>query len=283
MRRRKSPRQKFAHVAQDLQHHRVRKLSSKCILLARVIGREQSRQFARQFVARAMPKRKRSQGRNQPALLQQSQISPHRNASQHQHRARPQNLQLALQIVPAIRQLRRQRFICGWRAPQSRSHVSILQSQPIFAIHSSRLIGKPGAKQRLVQKISRAIPGKHSSRAIRAMRCGRKSENQKLSPRIAKSRNRLSPVIPSQKRPALVPSNLFAMPYEPRTRAAADNLLIQLFQFAHVQVSLKSYHEPCQAREASKRYDARKLRHGLVTIALGRDANERSGMVIAPP
>lgn len=191
-----------------------------------MIRSKKPRQISRQFITRAMPKRKRSQRRNDPALLKQSQISPHRNASQHQHRARPQNLQLALQIVPAIRQLRRQRLIGRGSTAQSRGHVSILQRQTVVAIRRSRLIGKSRAKQRLVQKIPRAIAGEHTPRAIRAMRCRRKPQNQKLRPRIAKSRNRLSPVIPRQKRPALVLRNLFAITYESRARAALNDFLV---------------------------------------------------------
>ena len=242
---RKSPHQKFSHVAQNPEQHRVRKLSSKSILLARMIRREQSRQISRQFKTPSVPKRKRSQCRNLPALLQQPQVGPHRDAAKHQHRARPQGPQLALQIVSAIRQLRRQRLVGRRRATQSRGHISILQSEPVVAIRRCRLIGETRAKQCLVQKISRAIARKHSSRAIGPMRCGRKPQNQKLRARIAKSRNRLAPVIPCQKRPALVPRDLFAIPYQPRAGAAADNFLIQFFQFAHAVVSLESYHEPC--------------------------------------
>jgi hypothetical protein len=222
----KSSRQKVSHVAQNFQHHRVRQLASKCILLARMIRRKKPRQISRQLIARAMPKRKRSQRRNHPALFQQSQISPHRNASQYQHRARLQNFQLALQKVPAIRHLRGQRLIGRRSAAQSRGHVSILERKPVVAIRGSRLVGKARAKQRLVQKISRAIAGKHSPGAIGAMRRRRKPQNQKLRPRVAKSRNRLSPVIPCQKRPPLVLRNLFAITYQSRAGAALNNFLV---------------------------------------------------------
>jgi hypothetical protein len=235
-----------------------------------MIRRKKPRQISRQLITRPMPKRKRSQGRNSPALFQQSQVSPHRNATKDQHRARPQDLQLALQKMPAIRQLRGQRLVGGRSAAQSRGHISILQSETVVAIRRSRLIGKPRAKQRLVQKIARAIAREHSARAIRAMRRGRKSQYQKLRARIAKSRNRLSPIVPSQKRSALVARDLFAIPYQPRARAAADNFLIQFFQFAHAVVSLESYHEPGQAREASKQHAPRKLRPGPATIAPAR-------------
>jgi hypothetical protein len=171
-----SPRQKLAYVAQDLEQHRIRQLSSKSILLARMIRRKQTRQTSRQLVASPVPKRKRSQRRNKPALFQQSQISPHRNATQHQHRARPQNLDLALQKVPAIRKLRRQGLVGGRRAAQSRGHISILQRQSVSAILRSGLIRKSRAIQRLVQKIARPIAGEHASRAIRSMRRGRKPQ-----------------------------------------------------------------------------------------------------------
>jgi hypothetical protein len=267
---RKSPRQKFSCVAQNPKKHCVRQLARKCILLAGMIRRKKPRQIPRQLITRAMPKRKHSRRRNLSALFQQSQISPHRNAAQHKHRARSQNLQFALQKVPAIRHLRGQRLVRRRRATQSRGQVNILQSEPVFAIRGSRLIGKPSAKQRLVQKICGAISGEHSSGAIAAMRRGRESQNQKLGPRIAKSRNRLAPIIPCQERTALVLRNLFAIPYEARARAAADNFLIQFFQFAHAAVSLKSYHEPSQARQASKQHAVRALQRGLATIDFAR-------------
>ena len=96
-------RQKFSHIAQNFKQHRIRKLARKCILLARMVRRKKPRQISRQGVTRAMPKRKSSQSRNLPALFQQSQISPHRDAAQHQHRTRSQNFELALQKMAAIR------------------------------------------------------------------------------------------------------------------------------------------------------------------------------------
>jgi hypothetical protein len=242
--RHKSSRQKLAHFAQNLKQHHVRKLACKCVLLARVIRREQTRQIPRQLVTSPMPKRKRSQRRNLPAFLQQSQISAHRDAAQHQHRARPQHLDLALQKVPAIRKLRGQRLIRRWRATQSSSHVCILQREPISAIDRTRLIRKSRAMQRLVKKIARPVTGEHASRAIRSMSRRRKPHYQKLSMRIAKARNWLAPIIPRQERTPLVPRDLFAIPYEPRTGATADNFLIQLFQFAQASLPLQSYHEP---------------------------------------
>jgi hypothetical protein len=256
-RRRGSSRQKLSYVAQDFQHHRVRQLASKCILLARMIRREQARQIAWQFIASAMSKRKLSQRRNKPALFQQSQISPHRDATKHQHRTRPQYRKLALQKVPAICQLPRQRFVRRRRATQSRGHVSIVQSEPIFAIRRSGLIGEPRAKQRLVQEITRAVAREHAPRAIRSMRCRCKAQNQKLRARIAKARNRLAPIIPSEKRTTLVSRDLFAIPYEPRTRAAVNDFLIELFQFVQAALPLKSYHEPGRASQASNEHVAK--------------------------
>lgn len=222
----KSLCQKCSHIAQNLKQHCIRQLSSKSILLARMIRRKKPRQIPWQFITRAMPKRKRSQRRNQPTVLKQSQISPHRDAPQHQHRAWPQNFQIALQKVPAIRQLRRQRLIRRRRAAHGRGHVGILQRESVSAFYRSRLIGKSRAKQCLVEKITRAIARKHSPRAIAAMRRGCKSQNQKLRPRIAKSRKRLAPVIPSEKRSALVLRDLFAIPYQPRASAASNDFLV---------------------------------------------------------
>src|SRR5580698_998226 len=89
------------------------------------------------------------------------------------------------------------------------------------------------------------------------MRRGRKPQYQKLRARIAEPRNRLAPIIPCQERTPLVPGDLFAIPYQPRTSAAADNFLIQLFQFAQASLPLESYHEPTSALQASKGQVAR--------------------------
>jgi hypothetical protein len=267
---RNSPRQKFSHVAQDLKQHRVRKLASKCILLTRMVRRKQARQIPRQLVASSMPKRKRSQLRDEPALFQLPQVSPHRDAAQHQHRARPQNFELALQKVTAIRQLRRQRFIRRRRAAHRGSHIYILQLEAVVAICGSRLVGKARAIQRLVQKIAGAVSGEYSPRAVAAMCSGRKTQNQKLGARIAEARNRLAPVVPREEGAALVPRDLFAVPYKSRARATVNDFPIQLFQFAQAAVSLKSYHEPSQARQASKQHAARALRRSMATIAFAR-------------
>lgn len=247
----KSPCQKFLHVAQNPKQHRIRKLASKCILLARMVRRKQPRQIARQHITSSMPKRKCSKRPNLPALFQQSQIRPHRDAAQHQHRARPENFELALQKMAAIRELRRQRFIRRRRTTHRGGHIYILQREAVVAICGSRLIGKARAIQRLVQKIAGAVSGEYSPRAVAAMRSGRKAQNQKLGAPIAEAWNRLAPVVPLKVRAALVPRDLFAVPYETRARATVNDFPIQLFQFAQVAASLKSYHEPSRARQAS--------------------------------
>jgi hypothetical protein len=262
--------QKSSHIAQNLKQHRIRELARKCILLARMVRRKKPRQIARQRVTRAMPKRKSSQRRNLPALFQQSQISPHRDAAQHQHRTRPQNFELALQKMAAIRELRRQRFIRRRRTAHCGSHIYILQHEAVVAIRGSRLIGKASAIQRLVQKIAGAVSSEYSPRAVAAVRGGRKTQNQKLGARISETRNRLAPVVPRKERTALVLRDPFAVPYETRARATADNFLIQFFQFAQAAVSLKSYHEPGRARQASKQRATRALRRGMATIAFAR-------------
>src|SRR5580704_2499957 len=272
---RKSPRQKVSYIAQNSKKHRVRKLAGKCILLARMVRRKQTRQIPRQFVTRAMPKRKRSQRRNLPALFQRSQISPHRDAAQHQHSARLQNFQVALPEVAAFRKLRRQRLVRRRRAAQSRSHISIPQREAVVAIRRSGLIGKTRAKQRLVKKIAGAVSSEYSPGAVAAMRGGRKPQNQELGTRIAEARNRLAPIIPRKERPPLVPCDLFAIPYESRARAAVNNFLIELFQFSQGAVPLQSYHEPSPARQASKecvaKLWARRLRrHASRTLVVCR-------------
>ncbi len=276
-----SSRQKFSHIAQNFRKHRIRKLARKCILLARMVRRKQPRQISRQLIIRAMPKRKSSQSRNLPALFQQSQISPHRDAAQYQHSARLQNFEVALPKVAAIRKLRRQRLVRRRRATQRSGHIGILQRESVFAIRRSGLIGKSRAEQRLVKKIAGAIAREHSSRAIGAVRSRRKPQNQKLGARIAETRNGLAPIIPSKERTALVPRDLFAIPYQSRTLAAENDFLIEFFQFSQARPRRKVIMNPRKPakrlRNMSRSFSARRSRRResqtLVVCGLSRSSS----------
>src|SRR5437899_5305191 len=132
--------------------------------------------------------------RNQAAMLQDFQVPIPRNFSQRQHRLGLQNLQFALKIPAAIRDLLRQGLVLWWGAPASRADIRVLQLQPIIAVQGSWLIRKARFVQRRVKKITRAVTREHPPRAIRSVcrRC--KPQNQKLRVSVSESRNRLSPV-----------------------------------------------------------------------------------------
>jgi hypothetical protein len=219
---------KSPHIPQNFPHHPRRQFPRERILLARMIRSKKPRQLPRQLITGPMPKRIRRESRNLAAILQQPQIRPHRYISQHQHRPRPQDLELPLEISLAIRRLSRQRFIPRRRAPHRRSHICILQLQPIAALLRRRLIRKPGPIQRRVQEIPRPIPRKHPPRPVSPVRRRRQSQNKQLRSRIPESRHRLSPVLAPAKRQPLLPRYPLAIFHQPRTPPAPHNLLIQL-------------------------------------------------------
>src|SRR2546425_7347507 len=165
--------------------------------------------------------------RNQAALLQDFQVPVPRNFSQRQHRLGLQNLQFALKIPAAIRDLLRQGLVLWWGAPASRADIRVLQLQPIIAVEGSWLIRKARFVQRRVKKITRAVTREHPPRAIRSMRCGRQPEYQQLRACVSESGNRLSPVRPLAIRAPLFPRHFLAVAHQTRTLPASLDFLIQ--------------------------------------------------------
>ncbi len=92
------------------------------------------------------------------------------------------------------------------------------------------MIGEAGAMKTLVEKIARAVSGKHTAGAIGAVRGGRESQDQELGVPIAEAGNGLAPVFPVAKRETLLARDFFAVEHKARAFAAADDLLIELFE-----------------------------------------------------
>jgi len=227
------PPQKSPNILEHPRQHLLRQFPRKRILLARMVRRKKPRQISRQSIGRSMTKRKFRQAPNLPALLQQSQVRPHRNAPQRQNRPRTNQFQLSLEVRPAIRELRRQRLIRGRCAPHRRRNIRILQSKPVIPVRGRRLIRKPRAKKRLVKKISRPVPSEYAPRPIPAMRRRRKPQDQQPRTRIAEARHRLAPILALAKRPPFFPRDFLAIAHQPRTLPTAHNLLVQLFKLVH--------------------------------------------------
>src|SRR2546423_6543354 len=146
---------------------------------------------------------------------------------QRQHRSRLQNLHLAFEVASAIRNLLRQRLIVRRRAPARRADVGVLESQPIIPVQASSLIREARLVQRRAQKIARAVAREHTPRAIRSMRCGCKSQNQKLRVSISESRDWLPPVRALAIRTPLFLRYFLPIAQQPRTLPASHNFLIQ--------------------------------------------------------
>ena len=194
-------------------------------------------------------------------LLQDLQVRVPGNFPQRQHNARSQNLQLALQVRPAVQNFLRQRLV-GWRrASHCCRDVRIFQLQAITSVQGSRLIRKTGFVQRCVEKISAAISCEDSSRAIRSMRRGSQAQNKKLRLRIAESRHGLAPIVPVAKRASLHARDFFAILHKSRALSARDDLIVQ-----NVQCSSRVRHSSrCCAPSsfASNRYMASNRRTSI--------------------
>ena len=195
-----------------------------------MINPKQPRSDARQIHLNPMPKRKRRPRNNKSLRLQNSQINIPPDFTQRQNRPRLQNLQLPLQIRPAIRQLARQRLIVRRRTPRRRRNIRIHQRQPIVPLHRHRPIRKSRIVKRAIQKLSRLIPRKRPPRSVRPMRSRRQPHQHQPRARIAKSRHRLAPINPVPIRPPFFPCHRLAVRHQPRTFPARNNFFIE-----HVQ------------------------------------------------
>src|SRR5271155_4795897 len=150
------PRKKALDIAQDAREHRLSKLSRECVLLTGMIRRVEPRQVAGQGVAGAMTETKCRQALDFAAVLEQPQKNAHRDASQCEKGARPEDFEFPFEVGTAVREFGRQRLIAGRRTTRTSSNVGILQLEPVAAVRRSGLIREPGAKESAKQKISGA-------------------------------------------------------------------------------------------------------------------------------
>jgi hypothetical protein len=233
-----------ADSPQHRDEHRLGQFSCERILLARMVRREKPRQFTGQLVARSVREGKSRKALNFAAVLQQPEIRSHRNAPQHEHGARPQNFQLSFEIRAAILKLRRQRLIGRWRATHRRRDVGAVQSQPVAGLRRCRLVRESRSIKRPIKKVSGAIPGENSARAIPAVCRGRQTQNQKPRVRIAESGNRLAPVFALAKCAPFLSRYFLAEPHQPRAFSTRDNFLIQRFERIHSSSAKKLSRNP---------------------------------------
>jgi hypothetical protein len=277
-----SPREEPAYIPQNFREHRLRQFPRKSILLARMVRGEQSRQAPGELVTNSMTKPESCKTLDLATLFEQPQINAHRNTPKCKKRPRPQNFKIALKVRTAIQKLGTQRLIRRRRATNSRNDVSILQCETVVALRRCRLVRESRAVQRLKQKISRAIPGKHASGAISAMRCGRKTQNQQFCVRVAESRHRFSPVFAAPKREPLFTRHSFAVFHQPRTLPAPDNFLVQHSKPVHRFSPLENYHETDGPPDSSISVSESGPRKGIQVLGpfLVRHSEEIKGRAI---
>src|SRR5882757_10141954 len=82
------------------------------------------------------------------------------------------------QMRCAVTDLLWRRLIPRWSTSKNCSDPRIAQLQPVFARDCSRLGRKPNVIQHRVKKISRSVPGKHSSCTVCTVSTRRQPQNQ---------------------------------------------------------------------------------------------------------
>src|SRR5579863_5604023 len=227
------PRKKALDIAQHAREHRFREFSRERVLLAGMIRRVKPRQIVRQGVAGAMSEAKRRQTFDFAAVLEQPQKNAHRDASQCQQSAWPEDFEFLFEVRAAVREFGRQRLIAGRRATRTGCDVCVSQLEPVARVRRSGLIRESGAIERAEQKISRTVTGEDPPGAIAAMRGGRESKDEQFCARITEARHRFAPIFAIEEGKALFTRYFFAIRHQPRAFPAAYDLAIQLGKRLH--------------------------------------------------
>ncbi len=101
------------------------------------------------------------------------------------------------------------------------------QLQSVLARGTLGLCGKAGPMQNAIQVVAGAVACKHPPRPIGTMSAGRERHDQQFRRRIAKGRNRSSPILPIAIGAALNSRDFTAVRDETRTFLTRDNSLIE--------------------------------------------------------
>ena len=197
-----------------------------------MVGAHENRRSGN-LILYVVAERVRRAAANDAAVAQDAKIRVERQFAQRHHAFQIlQQRQLALQILPASAELLGCRLIIRRSAAHRRGDIRIRQLLAVAARLAVGLRRESGFIQRPIQKIARAVAGKHASGPVAAMRRRRQTNNEHPRPRIAERRNGSPPVVPL---PICAPLNLghvAAVRSQARTSGACHHFIRQNLQRA---------------------------------------------------
>lgn len=145
------------------------------VLLAGVVDAKEARGSGRDFGFGAVSESVERAGSDHSTLLEDVEVGVPRDFAERQDCFGFKNLEFALQIIAAIQDFSRERFIVRRGAAAGCGDVCVFELQAVVAVKGSGLVRETCFVQGGVKKIAGAIPGEHAAGAIRAMRRGGES------------------------------------------------------------------------------------------------------------
>ena len=210
-------------MAQDARKHRRCQASGLRVLLAGVIGREQTGKTWRENEARSVLEPVSGARWNQSLSLQKIEIGVERDASEGKNRARVDELQFPFEIGQTIADFFRQRLVVRRRAANRRGNQRALEEKPVIGAFGVRLICEAGAMELRVQEIARTVSCEHSTGAVRAMRGGCEPDDDEIGFWIAKGRHGTAPIGPITIGAPFGNGDFFAVTHQARTFTAGSD------------------------------------------------------------
>ena len=89
-----------------------------------------------------------------------------------------------------------------------------------------RLIREAGFIKRLIEKVARSVAGKDPASPVSTVSSRRQTQDQQFCVRVAKTGDRLAPILPAEERPPLLKRNFLAIADKSRALAAMNNGLV---------------------------------------------------------
>ena len=205
--------------------HFLGQFTRRCVLLARMVGTEQSRL---QIIEHVMPEAEVGNTSDFPAALPSGEVSIHGDLSEHDDNAHiSKQVEFAFEVRAAIPYLLWKRFVVGGRTVDRGSDPGIMQFKTISTASAFRLRCKASPIKRPVEEVTGTISGEHASSTIGPMCTRRQAKDQEPRRRITERRHGLTPIIPVEISTTLSRRDFVAVPDQTGAKLARYNLPLQ--------------------------------------------------------
>ena len=227
------PTQQFAGLPEHRMEHRLSQSAGEGILLAGMVGPDQS-DVPGKPVQPAMTEGRKG-GRNRAAQLPAGfQVLIEGGPPQRDHHTQIlEQTQFFQKVWPASVKLLHAWLVARRGTAHGRRDIAIRETQTVVSMGRTGLIREAEPMERFVEPVTATVPGENPTGSIAAVGCRREAHDQETSLRVAEPWHWASPIGPVPELPAFRPGDRFPMGHQSRAPSAGCDLIIQDSQIRH--------------------------------------------------